>query len=141
MWSVTLLHGVKAGVPSQPHPLKHRARGTPAPPVHQSGRADTKVNALAYADDVCIAASSKEEAQDLLDRCAAFGDWAGPRFNVRKCGSLCMVNQAPRIYENCLFTPHLGTEVTQALTCGDTVLSTHKFILARESLTSHVRVH
>ena len=134
MWSETLLRGVKAGVPSQPHHLKHRARGTPAPPVHQSGRADTKVNALAYADDVCIAASRKEEAQDLLDRCAGFG----LRF---KCGSLCMVNQAPRIYEDCLFTPHLGAEVTPALTWGDTVLSTHKFILARESLTIHVRVH
>ena len=29
---------------------------------------NTKVNALAYADDVCVMASSKEEAQSLLDR-------------------------------------------------------------------------
>eukprot|EP00731_Ephydatia_muelleri_P013892 Em0007g1202a len=68
---------------AQPHPLKHRARGTPAPPVHQSGRADTKVNALAYADDVCIAASSKEEAQDLLDRWVIAGARTGEYLNTR----------------------------------------------------------
>ena len=78
-----------------------------------------KVNALAYADDVCVAASSKEEAQGLLDRCAAFGDWAGFRFNARKCGSLCFVNQTPHIYVDDLFTPRLGDEVIPALTWGD----------------------
>ena len=78
-----------------------------------------KVNALAYADDVCAAASSKEEAQSLLDSCAAFGDWAGFRFNARKCGSLCLANQTPHIYVDDLFTPRLGDEVIPALTWGD----------------------
>eukprot|EP00731_Ephydatia_muelleri_P013945 Em0007g1255a len=93
----------------------------------QAGLTPRSINALAYADDVCIAASSKEEAQDLLDRCAAFGEWAGLRFNVRKCGSLCMVNQAPRIYDDCLFTPHLGAEVTPALTAFDRRVSQKAF--------------
>ena len=80
---------------------------------------DAKVNALAYADDVCVAASTKEEVQDLLDRCTVFGDWAGFRFNARKCGSLCMVNQTPRIYVDDLFQPRLGEEVIPAMKWGD----------------------
>ena len=78
-----------------------------------------KINALAYADDVCVVASSKEGAQGLLDRCAAFGDWAGFRFNAKKCGSLCLVNQTPHIYVDDLFTPRLGEEVIPALSWGD----------------------
>ncbi|KAL5510044.1 hypothetical protein EMCRGX_G005512 [Ephydatia muelleri] len=56
------------------------------------------INTLAYADDVCVIASSKTEMQSLLDRCAEFGNWSGFRFDAKKCGSMCMVNQAPRIY-------------------------------------------
>ena len=80
---------------------------------------NAKVNALAYADDVCVAAATKEEMQDLLDRCAAFGVWTGFRFNTRKCGSLCMVNQTPRIYVDDLFQPRLGEEVIPAMKWGD----------------------
>ncbi|KAL5509939.1 hypothetical protein EMCRGX_G005389 [Ephydatia muelleri] len=80
---------------------------------------NTTVNALAYADDVCVVAANKEEMQDLLDRCAAFADWAGFRYNARKCGSLCIVNQSPRIYVDSLFTPRLGEEEISALAWED----------------------
>ena len=80
---------------------------------------NTTVNALAYADDVCVVAANKEEMQDLLDRCAAFADWADFRYNARKCGSLCIVNQSPRIYVDSLFTPRLGEEEIPALAWED----------------------
>ena len=44
--------------------------------------AGNTINALAYADDICVAAASKVEVQDQLDRCVAFSDWAGFRFNA-----------------------------------------------------------
>ena len=74
------------------------------------------INTLVYANDVCVIASSKMEMQSLLDQCAEFGDWSGFRFNVKKCGSMCMVNQAPRINVDCLFTPHLGGDIIPTLT-------------------------
>ena len=81
--------------------------------------AGNTINALAYVDDICVAAASKVEVQDLLDRCVAFSDWAGFRFNARKCGSLCLINQAPQIYVDNLFTPRLGVDVVPALTWAD----------------------
>ncbi|KAL5509813.1 hypothetical protein EMCRGX_G005243 [Ephydatia muelleri] len=77
--------------------------------------AGCRVNSLAYADDVCIAASSKEENQHLLDRAMEYVEWAGFAFNAKKCGSLCMINQAPRISVDHLYTPRLGTDVIPAL--------------------------
>ena len=78
-----------------------------------------KLNNLAYADDVCLVASSKPELQGLLDQCEEFATWAGFVFNTRKCGSLCLVNQSSSIYIEHLFTPHLGTEDIPVLTWSD----------------------
>ncbi|KAL5509981.1 hypothetical protein EMCRGX_G005438 [Ephydatia muelleri] len=50
------------------------------------------INTLAYADDVCVIASSKTKMQSLLDR------------------------PPPRIYVDRLFTPHLGGDIIPALT-------------------------
>ena len=77
--------------------------------------AEDSYNSLAYADDVCVAASTIEDLQSLLDQCKEFADWAGLTFNVRKCGSLCLVNESHHIYADHLFTPHLGTEAIPAL--------------------------
>ena len=78
-----------------------------------------KLNNLAYADDVCMVASSKPELQGLLDRCDEFAAWAGFVFNTRKCGSLCLMNQPSRVYVDHLFTPHLGAKDIPALTWSD----------------------
>ena len=78
-----------------------------------------KLNNLAYADDVCMVASSKPELQGLLDRCDEFAAWAGFVFNTRKCGSLCLMNQPSRVYVDHLFTPHLGDKAIPALTWSD----------------------
>ena len=73
------------------------------------------INSLAYADDLCVMAKSKDDTQGLLDWCKEFTEWAGLTINVKKCGSLCLVNEASRIYVDNLFTPRLGTEVIPAL--------------------------
>ena len=73
------------------------------------------INSLAYADDLCVMAKSKDDTQGLLDWCKEFTEWAGLTFNVKKCGSLCLVNKASRIYVDNLSTPRLGTEVIPAL--------------------------
>ena len=78
-----------------------------------------KLNNLAYADDVCMVASSKPELQGLLDRCDEFAAWASFVFNTRKCGSLCLMNQPSRVYVDHLFTPHLGAKAIPALTWSD----------------------
>eukprot|EP00731_Ephydatia_muelleri_P013793 Em0007g1103a len=74
------------------------------------------INSLAYADDVCVIASSKPELQGLLYQCQTFTTWAGLVFNAKKCGSLCMFNEAPRLYVDHLYSPLLGMEVIPALT-------------------------
>ena len=68
------------------------------------------INSLAYADDLSVAASNRSDMQSLLDRCMVFTEWVGFRFNARKCGSLCLVHQSPRIYTDDLYTPHLRRE-------------------------------
>eukprot|EP00731_Ephydatia_muelleri_P013765 Em0007g1075a len=71
-------------------------------------------NSLTYADDVCVMASTKEGLQSLLDQCKEFAEWAGLTYNVKKCGSLCLINES-HIYVDHLFTPHLDTELIPAL--------------------------
>ena len=73
------------------------------------------INHLAYADDVCVIAGSKQQGQALLDRCVEFTMWAGLTFNPQKCGSLCAVNNVSPMYidPNPL---HLGPDNIPALT-------------------------
>ena len=111
----------QTGVPPQPNPLQCcDRRATASSSASQGGYsiAGYNINTLAYADDVCVIASSKTEMQSLLDRCAEFGNWSGFRFNAKKCGSMCMVNQAPRIYATWVATssqPSHGISTWDAL--------------------------
>ena len=77
------------------------------------------MNSLAYADDICLAASSKEETQHLLDQCMEYVKWAGFAFNTKKCGSLCLVNQTSPIFVDHLYPPRLDTDVIPALSWED----------------------
>ncbi|KAL5510049.1 hypothetical protein EMCRGX_G005519 [Ephydatia muelleri] len=99
---------IRTGRESHTHPI----------PQCQGGYsiAGYNINTFVYANDVCVIASSKTVMQSLLDQCAEFGDWSSFRFNAKKCGSMCMVNQAPRINVDCLFTPHLGGDIITTLT-------------------------
>ena len=76
-------------------------------------------NTLAYADDVCVMATSKTDLQGIPDRCKEFADWAGLVFNTKKCISLCLVNHTSRLYVDHLHNPRLGTEAIPALSWED----------------------
>ena len=78
--------------------------------------AGSKLNSLAYADDICVTASTNDDVQELLDRCVTFTEWAGFKFNAKKCGSLCLVNRSSPIYVDHLFSPRLGADNIPALT-------------------------
>ncbi|KAL5509857.1 hypothetical protein EMCRGX_G005296 [Ephydatia muelleri] len=114
--------GVKQGCPLSPilfnialeGLLKHLATNTAGYLL-----AGYAINSLAYADDICVVASNRTEIQDLLNMCHEFADWAGLVFNAQKCGSLCMVNQAPRIHVDHCFSPLIGTEAIPPLSWGE----------------------
>eukprot|EP00731_Ephydatia_muelleri_P013959 Em0007g1269a len=84
--------------PTPPLPSAQEETHTPLP-SSRGESCDTgytlagyKMNSLAYADDICLAASSKEETQHLLDQCMEYVKWAGFAFNTKKCGSLCLMS-------------------------------------------------
>ena len=54
----------------------------------------TKVNILAYADDVCVIGKNKEEIEKMLK--IYDSQWAGLHFNPAKCGCLSMINNNSR---------------------------------------------
>lgn len=59
------------------------------------------VKYLAYADDLCIVARSKDQVNAFISRIVEFMDWAGLSFNVQKCaslscGSLSLINNKGR---------------------------------------------
>ena len=113
--------GVKQGCPLSPILFNIALEGL-LRHVTSSGMgyaiAGNTVTSLAYADDVCIAVTSKSDLQALLDRCMSFAGWAGLTFNAKKCGSLCMFNHRPRIYVDPFFTPLLGQDTIPALAWG-----------------------
>ena len=110
--------GVKQGCPLSPilfnialeGLLKHLSTSTAGYAI-----AGYTINALAYADDVCVIATTKPDLQGILDRCKEFADWAGLAFNAKKCGSLYLVNHTSRLYVDHLYSPHLGTDPIPAL--------------------------
>ena len=57
---------------------------------------DTKIAALAYADDLCLMAESLEQLQAMLEQATDFADWAGLTFRPNKCATLMINNRAPR---------------------------------------------
>ena len=61
---------------------------------------------LAYADNVCIFAQTREDIQRKLDKINLFFQWAGMSLNPQKCGSLSMINNSKRAYME-LFSPAL----------------------------------
>ena len=78
----------------------------------------TRVKILAYADDLCIIGTSKEETNHTLQKIRAYIQWAGLRFNPAKSGSLSMINHRSRKYVD-NFQPLLGSDLLPSLKWAD----------------------
>ena len=72
------------------------------------------VKYLAYADDLCIVASSKDEVSAFISKMEEFMDWAGLSFNVQKCASLSCINSSPHKYVQS-FSPLIKGKPVRAL--------------------------
>ena len=53
---------------------------------------------LAYADDLCIIGTTKDEIHTMMNTIEKFCAWAQLEFNVDKCAALSMINSKPRKY-------------------------------------------
>ena len=73
---------------------------------------ETTLNALAYADDLCLLCEDKDKLTPVLERVHAFAQWAKITFNTAKCGSL--MNHNPKKYVD-PFEPILGSSPIPAL--------------------------
>lgn len=73
------------------------------------GIGDAGVAILAYADDLCLVAETREQLQRMLDRAYEYAQWTGLRFRPNKCATLSVNNGAPRHFvENYYFL--MGSE-------------------------------
>ena len=77
----------------------------------------SKVNVLAFADDLCLVGDSGNELQDALDLLQVFLEWAGMTVNPAKCSVLSIANSGARKYVKSLgysmnrsFLPSLNWE-------------------------------
>ena len=92
---ITIRRGVKQGCPLSPilfnivmEVIIRAAEGTPAAGYRI---ANSTIKSLAYADDLCILASTSETMQAMLDRIHQASRWAGLTFSPRKCASLSVI--------------------------------------------------
>lgn len=74
----------------------------------------SKIRYLAYADDLCIAAHTKNDINRMISRIEDFTNWAGLRFNTSKCASLSAINSKTRKYVES-FSPTLNNQPIVAL--------------------------
>lgn len=89
---VTCRRGVKQGCPLSPIlfnlVMEVIIRAVEDVPRAGIQIAQSTVKSLAYADDLCILASSPHVAQTMLNKAFAASQWAGLTFSARKCASL-----------------------------------------------------
>ena len=75
---------------------------------------ETTLNALAYADDLCLLCEDKDKLTPVLERVHTFAQWDKITFNIAKCGSLTMMNHNPIKYVD-PFESILGSSPIPAL--------------------------
>ena len=92
---IPIQRGVKQGCPLSPILLnlvmEVLVRVAEATPDAGYRVANSVVKSLAYADDLCVFASSPEIMQGVLDKVFQASSWAGLTFSPRKCTTLSIV--------------------------------------------------
>ena len=93
---ITIKRGVKQGCPLSPiqFNLVMEVLIRAAEDMEGAGYkvANSVVKSLAYADDLCVFASTPEAMQDMVDKVHQAGEWAGLTFSPRKCATLSIVH-------------------------------------------------
>ena len=111
--------GVKQGCPLSPifFNLVMEAVIRAVEDVPDSGYtvANSCIKSLAYADDLCILATSRTTTQKMLDQAHLASRWAGLSFNARKCATLTIVRSQGSRQRAVHFEPTLGQEEVPAL--------------------------
>ncbi|KAL5509850.1 hypothetical protein EMCRGX_G005289 [Ephydatia muelleri] len=92
---ITIKQGVKQGCPLSPilFNLVMEVLIRAAEKVPEAGYkiANSTIKSLAYADDLCVLASSPQKLQEMVDRLHRASLWAGLAFSPRKCAALSIV--------------------------------------------------
>ena len=119
---IPLTTGIKQGCPLSPLLFNLVLEGV-LPHVEQMDGGyqfsdGASVNILAYADDICVIAKSKEEMERMLNKIHRFAKWANLKFNPNKSGCLSMINHGSRKYVD-KYRPKLGEDVLPALKWND----------------------
>ena len=119
---IKLAQGIKQGCPLSPLLFNLVLEGV-LPHVDQMNGGyefgdGTRLQILAYADDICVIGKSKEEINSALRKIYSFTQWAGLKFNSVKCGCLSLINHGSKKHVD-NFQPTLGPDQLPSLSWGD----------------------
>ena len=116
---ITCNRGIKQGCPLSPilFNLVMEAIIRAVEKVPDSGYtlANTCIRSLAYAEDLCLLATSRTVTQKMLDQALQASQWAGLTFNAWKCACLTILRGTRPRQRAVPFEPTLGGEKVPAL--------------------------
>ena len=97
---------------------------------------DVLVRSLAYADDICLVTSDREQMNKLLSLTHIFSLWAGVQFNPKKCGTLSFGKATGGRRPRDMTPFSLGGEDLHVVSEGDT----YKYLGARTGYDSPITI-
>ena len=115
-------NGVKQGCPLSPIlfnlTLQGLLTGLQGLPGGYQLSENVRLQYLAYADDLCVIGTTREEISTYLQRLGEFLEWSGMTVNIGKCAALSVINEGPRKYVES-FSPSLQGSDIRALKWGE----------------------